>query len=63
MAIDVEGETISSWDSFTQLVSTEFPGRWHFRGALDDWSLEPSLERAARDAVPRATVDGYEYQI
>lgn len=49
MAIDITGQTISSWNSFMQLCNTEFTDRWHFRGVLDNWALETALERAARD--------------
>lgn len=49
MAITVKQEFIKTWAEFAQLATTEFLGRWHFRGVLDNWSLQPSLERAAAD--------------
>jgi len=49
MPIDIEGETILTWSAFVQFCSSVFVGRWHFRGVLDNWALETSIERAARD--------------
>ncbi|HEX2226579.1 MAG TPA: FRG domain-containing protein [Candidatus Binatia bacterium] len=48
MAIEIKGETVSTWSGFMQLCTTEFVDRWHFRGALENWALETALERAAR---------------
>ena len=64
MAIDIKEETISTWSAFTQLCNSEFVGRWHFRGVLDNWALEPTLERAARDScVPLSELPNIETRL
>ena len=49
MAINVTSETLGKWSDFVRVATTEFGGKWHFRGALDSWGLEPSLQRTALD--------------
>lgn len=49
MFIRPKEETVETWGDFAKLVAEEFKGRWHFRGVLDGWSLEPTLQRAAYD--------------
>jgi hypothetical protein len=48
MAIEVTGEVVSSWSAFMELCAADFAHGWHFRGVLENWSLETALERAAR---------------
>lgn len=47
MTINVKEVSVSSWADFVQCVTSEFPGRWHFRGCLRHHRLESALERAA----------------
>ncbi len=49
MALSVRPERVNTWREYLELVTTELNGRWYFRGVLDNWSLEPSLQRAAID--------------
>lgn len=49
MSLDTDGKLVNEWGEYVQRVTTELSGRWHFRGALDNWDLEPSLQRAAID--------------
>lgn len=49
MPLKPENKTVKTWSEFVKLAETQFAGRWHFRGVLDNWSLEPSLHRAAND--------------
>ena len=51
MAINAKCQTLDNWTAFVRLATSEFVGKWYFRGALDDWPLQPSLERAAADWV------------
>jgi hypothetical protein len=48
MAIEVQGEVVSSWSAFMELCTADFAHGWHFRGVLENWALETALERAAR---------------
>jgi hypothetical protein len=47
MAIDVTVHPISSWADFLDFATTQFVGRWQFRGCLDNHRLESTLERPA----------------
>jgi hypothetical protein len=40
-------ETVSNWSNFAPILDS-FKGRWHFRGVLDGWPFETSLERVTR---------------
>jgi len=44
MTIRRQGEPIADWSTFLSVVQA-FKGKWLFRGVLDNWSFEPSLER------------------
>src|SRR5438128_2620139 len=54
MSLDIKPEPVKKWDEFVSRVTTDFRGRWHFRGVLDNWDLEPSLQRSAFDWDPCA---------
>lgn len=47
MAIKFEEKPIKEWTEFFRMVTTEFNGKWYFRGGLAHWSLKTSIERAA----------------
>ena len=48
MTVNIQSESIPSWNDFVQLCNTDFVGSWHFRGVLENWPLETALERAGR---------------
>jgi len=45
--IDVkDNQELDKWDKFVELATSAFnDGKWLFRGVLDNWDLEPSLQR------------------
>jgi hypothetical protein len=46
--LEVTRYVIESWLAFVTTATTEFRGRWHFRGDLDDAHLQSGIEHAAR---------------
>ena len=49
MALQKEETPVDSWISFVQMATKDFEGKWFFRGVLDSWPLETTIERAAGD--------------
>jgi hypothetical protein len=48
MALNPKPELVDTWGDYVDLVTRSVNGTWHFRGALDNWSLSPSLYRVAQ---------------
>lgn len=52
---------LSSWSEFVEFVTTQFEGRWHFRGCLGNHRLESTLERACSHwGIPLAELPNIE---
>jgi len=53
MTFETTPQLLDSWSAFVTIATTQFLGRWHFRGDLDDRPLQPSIECAAGEwSVP-----------
>jgi hypothetical protein len=64
MPIHVTDQPVSSWAEFLDLARTQFEGRWHFRGCLDNHALESALERAAKSwGIPLAKLPALERRL
>src|SRR5438874_8248315 len=64
MAISVTDLSVSSWTEFLNLATTQFEGRWHFRGCLDNHRLESTLERAAKSwQIPLSDLPALERRV
>jgi len=62
--IPTKPKAIRTWGEFVQLATTDFVGRWYFRGVLDDWPLAPSLERGCRTwKVPTKEIPNIEKRL
>jgi len=50
MALRTDNVSIRDWSQFaSRTTAKSLDGKWYFRGALEGWPLETSLERAFRD--------------
>lgn len=45
----VRDEPCKTWNEFIKIATSDFKGKWYFRGVRDDWNLETSLERNCKN--------------